>query len=346
MPSERDPDSEFENEVARAVASCGYQVVPQVGVAGFYVDLAVVDPELPGRFLLGIECDGASYHSSRSARDRDRLRQQVLEDRGWIIHRIWSTDWFNRPDDQLRKTVAAIDNAKVEWARRDNANRDCSDQAESPPTKCAIEREDGEEEEEEADCDATDLSRPYVEASFDIILADDIHNASTPQLANIVRRIVRIEGPIHQDEIARRITQLWGLRRAGSRIAQAVDQAICHATYSKRIDQDGVFLSSGEQDQVPVRDRSNVSSQTLRKPDMLPPAEIRSAILTIAQVHLGVAREEAVAETSRLFGFRTTSSQLREVISDEVDYLVEKELLERRNGKLYHGQANNNLVGR
>ena len=105
--------SEFEEEVAKALTSLGYQVDAQVGIAGFFVDLAVRDPNTPGKYLIGIECDGATYHSSRSARDRDRLREQVLIDRGWKIHRIWSTDWFHRPDEQLRRTVAAIEAAKL-----------------------------------------------------------------------------------------------------------------------------------------------------------------------------------------------------------------------------------------
>lgn len=109
----REEDSPFEETVRRAVESLGYEVHPQVGVAGFFVDLGIVDPAKPGRYLVGIECDGAAYHSSRSARDRDRLRQAVLEDHGWIIHRIWSTDWFQRPGEQLRKVAAALEQAKV-----------------------------------------------------------------------------------------------------------------------------------------------------------------------------------------------------------------------------------------
>jgi len=109
----RDEDSPFEEAVRRAVESLGYEVHPQVGVAGFFVDLGVLDPAKRGRYLLGIECDGAAYHSSRSARDRDRLRQAVLEDHGWIIHRIWSTDWFQRPGEQLRKVAAAVEQAKI-----------------------------------------------------------------------------------------------------------------------------------------------------------------------------------------------------------------------------------------
>jgi hypothetical protein len=77
-----DFDSPFEEAVAIAIRRNGYEVVPQVGVSAFRVDLGVLDPERPGRFILAIECDGAAYHSSRSARDRDRLRQEVLEGMG------------------------------------------------------------------------------------------------------------------------------------------------------------------------------------------------------------------------------------------------------------------------
>ena len=105
----KDFDSEFEREVHRAITESGYTVHTQVGTAGFRIDLAVVDPDKPGRYLLGIECDGATYHSSRSARDRDRLRQAVLESRGWKIHRIWSTDWFQQPEAQLQKVLDAIE---------------------------------------------------------------------------------------------------------------------------------------------------------------------------------------------------------------------------------------------
>ena len=90
----------------------------QVGIAGFFVDLAIRDPNKPGRFIIGIECDGVAYHSCRSARDRDRLRQQ-LEDQGWFIHRIWSTDWFRSREESLRRTVAAIEEARVRWSERD-----------------------------------------------------------------------------------------------------------------------------------------------------------------------------------------------------------------------------------
>ena len=109
----QESDSPFEDAVAAELRAKGHDVEHQVGSAGFRIDLAVVDPNRPGRYLLGIECDGAAYHSARSARDRDRLRQQVLEGLGWTIHRIWSTDWFRHRDREVAKTEKAIRRAAL-----------------------------------------------------------------------------------------------------------------------------------------------------------------------------------------------------------------------------------------
>lgn len=105
-------DSPFEEDVYNELVSMGYEVKKQVGSSGYRIDLAVVDPQHPGHFLLGIECDGATYHSSKSVRDRDRLRQQVLENRDWTIYRIWSTDWFKNKTYQVRKLKTFIQNIK------------------------------------------------------------------------------------------------------------------------------------------------------------------------------------------------------------------------------------------
>ena len=107
--SDRPPDSDFEVAVSNRLSRLGYEVVPQVGVAGFFIDLAVRHPEFPGTFLVGIECDGATYHSAKAARDRDRLREEVLVGLGWTIYRVWSTDWFSDPDGQTAKLRAFVE---------------------------------------------------------------------------------------------------------------------------------------------------------------------------------------------------------------------------------------------
>jgi very-short-patch-repair endonuclease len=80
----------------------------QVGCSGYRIDLAVVDPSAPGRYLLGIECDGATYHRAATARDRDKLRQLILEGLGWKLHRIWSTDWWHDANQEIDKLLGAL----------------------------------------------------------------------------------------------------------------------------------------------------------------------------------------------------------------------------------------------
>lgn len=109
----RAPDSEFEEQVAGVIRELGYEAVAQVGVSNYRIDVGVRSKSSPGRYMLGIECDGAMYHSARSARERDRLRQQVLEGMGWRIHRIWSTDWFrNSPAERREKLKTVLEEAQ------------------------------------------------------------------------------------------------------------------------------------------------------------------------------------------------------------------------------------------
>jgi hypothetical protein len=103
-----EPDSDFEQFVIDQLRAMGCEPEPQVGASEYRIDIGVRHPSWPHGYILAVECDGASYHSSRSARDRDRLRQEVLEGLGWRFHRIWSTDWFNDPKreaERLRDVV-------------------------------------------------------------------------------------------------------------------------------------------------------------------------------------------------------------------------------------------------
>lgn len=108
------PDSDFEIAVMTALRDEGFTCKPQFGVAGYFIDVVVVDPGNPGRYLMGIECDGATYHSAKSTRDRDRLRQEILERRGWEIRRIWSTDWFRDYRSELNPIIRELNSIKTE----------------------------------------------------------------------------------------------------------------------------------------------------------------------------------------------------------------------------------------
>ncbi len=107
-----DADSDFEVSVQSALESVGYQIQRQVGAAGFSIDLAVISPTNQKEYILGIECDGAAYHSSKSARMRDRLRQEILERLGWKIYRVWSQHWINHRQEVLDDMVKVIEKTR------------------------------------------------------------------------------------------------------------------------------------------------------------------------------------------------------------------------------------------
>lgn len=106
-----EPMNDFEADVVDALSARGMRLVPQVGCSKFRIDLAATHTSQLGRFVLAIECDGASYYSSYTDRGRDRLRQQQLENLGWTLHRIWSTDWFMRRDEEVTRAVNAFKRA-------------------------------------------------------------------------------------------------------------------------------------------------------------------------------------------------------------------------------------------
>ncbi|WP_459720404.1 DUF3320 domain-containing protein [Paraburkholderia sp. 2C] len=310
--SGRDLDSVFEEEVLQALSAEGLTVHPQVGIAGFFIDLGIVDADNPGRYLLGVECDGASYHASRSARDRDRLRQSVLEDHGWILHRIWSTDWFRQPKIELEKVKTAVIAAKAELESRKDMER-----SKPGAMQIIVDREDASLLQIDSTRRAT---IPYQEAAVDVPNHQELHEVPITRLAELMRQVVDVEGPIHFDEVVTRIRTLWGLQRAGNRIREVLDRARQVLVTDLAATTDNHFLDIPGRP-IRVRDRTQVGSATLRKPEYLPPLEIREAIGSVLRENLGGHRDEVPSAVGRLLGFGTVSAQLREAVLLQLDSL-------------------------
>ena len=307
----RDHDSMFELQVAGALRERGYQVQAQVGLAGFFIDLAILDDTRPGRYHLGVECDGAAYHSSKSSRDRDRLRQAVLEEHGWRIHRIWSTDWFQRPAEQLDLVIRRIEAAKADF----DEQKEEALQAEKLAVESGfIEREDNPLEqgvEPFALYEEARLSRPAYRQ-------DELHETPQGILTELIVQVVTIEGPVHIDEVTDRIRDAWGLKRTGSRITEVITSAATVAVRLSRIERNGSFLSLPGTVPIP-RDRAGVVAQSLRKPEMLPTQELIEAAVRVVRRNFGATRDQVIQAVSRGLGIRLTSSQLRQVISEAID---------------------------
>ena len=326
IPTGRGADSPFEEEVADALRKLGLQIDHQIGSAGYFIDLGVKDPERPGRYLLGIECDGATYHSAQSARDRDRLRQQVLEGLDWRIHRIWSTDWFRNPDRELGKVAEAIEAAKVHVspspeAPPENDIPDSNGGGKVPEVNPSIPVHPAPEPQKNPLTEEYKLAELFISTN-----GLDLHAVSSAMMASWIQDVVKIESPVHLDEVARRIAGAVGVSRIGSRIQNKVKIAARQATRSDSIQIRGKFLYWTEQEMVTVRDRSELPNVS-RRLGLIAPEEIEVAIKRVVSAAFGIEREDLAREVCRLFGFRSVSGDMRQRVDKVVERLTEERQL-------------------
>ncbi|MCB2409150.1 DUF3320 domain-containing protein [Hymenobacter lucidus] len=320
-------ESPFEEAVHRALTARDYLVRPQVGSQGFYIDLAVVDPDQPGRYVLGIECDGAMYHSARSARDRDRLRQQVLENVGWKLHRIWSTDWFRDPQRETERAVQAIEEARRLAAL--DETEEVEEAVETVEMPAGITRED-------APSGPVALAEPYQLAQLPAAARQqEVHQHPMGRLAGWVAQVVAIESPVHIDEVTRRIALATGATQVGVRIRKSVADAVRLAGNLRHIRPEGAFLWAPTMTAatVPLRDRSTLPAAS-RKLHFVAPEEVAKAILTIVQHSFALERAAVVLPTARLLGFARPGEEMRQQIDAAVQALVEQGAVLETNGVL------------
>jgi very-short-patch-repair endonuclease len=291
------------------------EIVPQVGVAGYRIDLGVVDAELPGRFICGIECDGVAYHSSETARDRDRLRQQVLEARGWRLVRVWSTDWFKDRTGQVDRIVQLVDAARAR--ARDEAAR-CQRRAEtvvSAPVASVIEPPPAEPLSE--DVYARPEAMPYRFADDEGRYAGrELLSEPPSTLARAIADVVEIESPVHVDDVIARVSAMWDTR-AGTRIHARIVDAFTLAERQHLVERRGDFLWNPGQEVV-VRSRAG----TRMSAEHIAPEEYRAAVMWVLASGRGFARPALVTEVRSVLGFSRTGAALDEAIGVVLDGMV------------------------
>lgn len=208
---DREFDSPFERDVYEELTRQGLTVHRQVGCSGFRIDLAIMDPRAPSRYLLAVECDGATYHASATARDRDRLRQEVLESLRWHVCRVWSTDWVRDRKAQVQRVLAALEKAKLTEpvvirprlpaARPARNNR--------PPR----------------DADAEPGPREY----------DSIDQVPDKVLEDEVVSVLRSCGATADSDLIQAASRRLGFKRTGTRIQACVEECIERLTRSGRV---------------------------------------------------------------------------------------------------------------
>lgn len=219
-PTGLEPDSPFERQVINYLREKGWDVHPQVGVSGYRIDIGVVDPRAPGRYLLGIECDGATYHSAATARDRDRLRHLILEGLGWELHRIWSTDWWRNPTEPMQKILARLEHLLATEPSKEDAPEEVYTESEASPELEVVEaaayakmvQPELTPEQKLPPYQSVEIAGGHPDHFYDL--------ASRKILAEQLVRVINTEGPISDAVLFRKVARAWGLARTGKRIEE------------------------------------------------------------------------------------------------------------------------------
>ncbi|RUL86458.1 DUF3320 domain-containing protein [Tautonia sociabilis] len=312
--------SPFEEQVAEAMRAEGYEVVRGLGSSESRVDLAVVDPEHPGRYRLGVLCDGPSYSAPRSARDRERIRPAVLRGLGWRLARAWSPDWWHDPEGRLRALVAEIEReddppgAEPITPKAGGIARDARPSAGGPELPALP---------------------PYEAARLEVG-PDESDPAALPAetLAAWVAEVVRVEGPVHETEVVRRIAEAVGLKRLAGRPKEAIERA---ATAPFRdggpVRRRGAFLWPSDLERPRPRDRSALPASS-RRLEYVCPEELASAVERVVADAFRVDPDDLPAAVCRLLGFPRTTDEMRARVASVVDGLLSSGRLERQGHRL------------
>jgi very-short-patch-repair endonuclease len=352
---QRDAESPFEEEVLRTINSWGYKAKPQVGTAGYRVDIGVWHPSIAGRFALGIECDGRMYHSSRVARDRDRLRQEVLESLGWRIYRVWGTSWYRYRREQEERLKAAIE-AAVQGTG-----------ALSPGVIRKPKNSDTrlDEQFESVSLDATrSWTVPYRVASPNAPLSfpempnfPEMHSPeavpylqrmitdlgfrlemhlpeAVPYLQRMIIEVVEAEGPIEDELLLRRVREAWGVGRAGYRIRDnffsALEKLVQRGTV-RRLETSFTYIKPDQLSQVRVPSGDPLSARSVAQVSR---RERVSAIKHLIDEAHRVSRDELTFEVCRLFGWNRRGSDIAAALEEAIDKLIRKGTINEEDGFL------------
>ena len=322
-------ESPFEVEVKRALEARGHVVVSQVGCSGYRVDLGIVDPDHPGRFVIGVECDGANYHSGKNARDRDRLRESVLRDLGWSLHRIWSSDWWVDPArevEKVEKSLAAA-RARPDRIRPRAANAAAAVPASIPAAGAPISGPRGSGcVSAVADAPPSGAhavtpnpmllpvagaplpgERPYPllprTASFGA--KDDFYDGRHDRrLAKLLGEVVAREAPIVFSLAARRLADAYGIERLTERV---LDRAMNLFNGTPNVallppSREGVLWRDGE---TPSAWRSfrvpDDGDASIRDAEEIPVVELANAAEALLRREIALPTETLAREVARLF---------------------------------------------
>ncbi len=333
----------FEQAIMQALQKQGYHVDANVGVSGYFIDLAIKDKDSKDekyaarQYILGIECDGGNYASAHSARDRDRLRPHILANMGWRIHRIWSTDWLRHPQREIELIVSAIDIARKDIANNFIANKNNSQTNTIVSSNTEIVESPFEilEPCESIYAENIDnIKQPIINAqayeAADLhekfnTPTEDIYSTSIHTLLEYINYILIIEGPIHEQLLSKRLLSFYGITRSGSRITAKISEALLIGVAQTNFFYAHNFLYKNKEacntNNITIRNRLALPSIE-RKIEWIAPEEIDKLILNIIAAAFSIKTDKAFLLMLNHLGIGKLTTKIKTLFVERIQYLV------------------------
>lgn len=314
-------DSPFEEAVYNFLNRKGYRLGTQVGCSGYRIDMAVKHPTLSGRYVLGIECDGAAYHSARTARERDRLRQAVLEDMGWKIYRIWSTDWIKDPVTEGEKLISAVEKSIMEFVEEgiEGVESSDSDAIQETPDFLKLDKK-----ERNLELESNPYGFTYMrETDFSKIPRDMYGHVS---VEDCIMMIINNEYPVHYDSLCRSLAFLWGNEKATVKVRNEINFYLDKLN-RKIIVKDNFLYPVNYQT---IKPKSN----NTRPIDLISTEELAEAMIRIANVCIGPTLDTLCTETARSYGYGRNTNKVTTAMKEAYGVLLQNGRLKEMDGKV------------
>ena len=305
-------DSPFEEEVFKELSNLGWKVLTQIGVGNYRIDLGVIHPDKPGIFLAGIECDGKTYHSSKSARDRDILRQTVLENMGWKILRIWSTDWFYNKekalikiDNELNQLLSNIEESSTIVGKKELFS--------------SFVKQTGEDNNQ---IDSFDINFCRYE---NVVLSERNDPEGFYYLENkseIIKQlysVVNKEAPILKEDLFMKIYKSWGLTRGGSRVNRILSSYTANLKTSSSNKRTFYWNETQNPDEL-YKLRLSLNSE-IRKPKVICPQELAYGLKIVLEYNHLVSKEELFKKVNGILGWKKRSKSSDEYYEAALEFL-------------------------
>ena len=295
-----------------------------------------LDAVNPGNYLLGVVCDGPLYKSSNSARDRDRLRDQVLTQLGWRIHRIWSPSWVARRDSEIRRLKEALEEASKQQLEKETQNP-ITEVKDGLAPKVDVQKIEFSGVER--------IGVPYkihpLKAIYDpyvkVATANSTVNSKQKNefhfpvnrgnQTNLLDELVQNEGPVHFDYAVERLAAAWGIKHVTPQVTHAVKEALNNLLKEQKVVLKGSFLWPRSARETPIRVPVPGIPESKRKAEYIPPEEAEGAMQAVARYALGISQESLVRETAKVFGLNHSTEDARKVFSEALNRLVRERKL-------------------